>query len=109
MSMPSDYWWYKEHGICVFCRQDNAIRGQVLCANCRDKNAFQKHEYYNEHKSEIREKKKILEKDKRKKRKDKGLCVDCGMPAFEGRTRCQRCVIRSRLYTQKYRLKKLWS
>lgn len=30
--------WYRQHGICISCRSDNAMIGKILCPECDERN-----------------------------------------------------------------------
>ena len=106
--MGADYYWYKEHGICTDCHHREAIRGQILCPDCRDKKNLAKYIRYQKHKEEINEKNKICSERRRAKRKAEGLCVSCGKPLDTNKTRCKCCLIKNKTYSERSRIKKLW-
>ena len=89
------YRWYKEHGICPGCGQHNAMDGHVYCVTCAEaqavchmiKRSVMTKEEKQEQYKKWRESKNIL----RQKRKAAGLCVQCGMPSRQGKTRCAKC------------------
>lgn len=88
------YQWLKMHGICVACGQKDAFLGYVRCPECIEKSETasrrcwaddEKRILYNKHGAERK-------KELRSKRKQKGLCPQCGKPTKnEAYILCARC------------------
>lgn len=69
-----EYYWYKEHHICVKCHQREARPHSVLCYDCADKEAM----YREQNQRAYTEKEKQYKKSLYQKRKEAGICVRCG-------------------------------
>lgn len=70
------YQWYKDHGICVKCKREDAEYGRTKCSECLEKEA-----------EKVRAKRlanpksqKEYTKIRRERLKESGLCVWCGKP-----------------------------
>jgi len=102
-----DYEHYKQHGICVKCRKEDAMIGATCCADCAEKRAeydAKRHEkllssgLYQEH----RKRQNIKSKQLRQRLREKGICYMCGKrPVEKGHTRCYECLIRERIRERK--------
>ena len=89
MTSKETYHWYKEHGICVKCHQADAVRGQVLCLNCRDIS---------------RERSKMISMKNYYWYKEHGICVKCHQAdAIRGQTFCPNCRDADRERQRRYR------
>ena len=105
-----EYRYYKEHGICVNCRQEEAAKGRTRCLTCLSKIAEQsraRHSKLTE--EELAEKNRIRrEKGKalRDYRKANGLCDICGKPAYKHYSKCYEHYIYYKRYEKKRREKK---
>ena len=93
--MGGDYWWYKNHGICTDCHSDNAYKGHTRCFDCRLK-ALSRNDNYrakltDEQREKQREYKRIYGKALYHKRKQQGICVDCGKRDAVNNVRCPIC------------------
>lgn len=51
----ADYYYYKEHGICVSCGKELAFTPFVQCEKCLEKRSAYASKYYKEHKDLKRE------------------------------------------------------
>ena len=92
---------YKAHGICISCGRNDAEIGHVLCKACIA-NAKLRQQCIDPDGSKRREYKKQL----RESRKAQGLCIECGKPAWRGRTRCYTHILKARESCQVYKIKK---
>ena len=97
----NDYQWYKAHHICVRCHQREAVKGQVACLDCRDKDR----EYDRKRKAESLAKESPEHKaerlrkakERRERLKAQGLCIWCGKhKALSGKQHCLECGIKRR-------------
>ena len=90
--------WYKAHGICVCCGQENvAVSGETLCLQCKFKYRESNRRYYANHKNELKHKVKDQKKQLYKERKEQGICVTCGKhEAQTGKVRCGKCLAKDR-------------
>lgn len=78
------YQFYKSIGICTHCRKNKAQTGKTLCLDCLVQNRTYKKKY-------DRDKQRMTDKNKRKWRKEQGLCVNCGrLPQYHGLL-CSHC------------------
>ena len=79
------YYWYKEHGICVKCKNEMADK-ETMCLQCRmDERACKKKRYP--------EKEKIYQANLRAYRIENHICVHCGkpLPSWDNRKACGIC------------------
>lgn len=81
------YVWYKAHGICVSCGQDDAAVGYVRCFGCLEKERNYSRQYRQS--DEHRETKKQRDLRRIEERKSKGQCIACNRMAVQGKIRCQ--------------------
>ncbi len=84
--------WYRQHGICIMCRSNDAMIGKTLCPECDEKNLERCKKYA----EALPPEKKKLQKERVRKwraaRVEKGLCVVCGKPNHDKRFKlCPRC------------------
>lgn len=86
---------YLEKGICPGCGQRWAEPGHTYCAGCLAKNRRSQKKN-----PENAEKKRQMVR----RRRENGLCVDCGRPAIPGRQCCARCRDSRRDSVRKYRI-----
>ena len=100
------YYWLKEHGICVECGQEPAYKGLTRCICCRANAIDAASDYKRRHPStpEQLEAYRVSIKNLYHTRKEAGLCVKCGKPAQEGKTRCGRCLAKDRQRAAEKRL-----
>ena len=82
--------WLKQHGICVSCGQKSAVANTFQCEDCLYKSQLNNIKYRNLEKERKYYPKR---KEKRKERKNKGLCVQCGKKATNG-VLCLECYTR---------------
>lgn len=81
MKQNRDY--KRAHGLCVKCGRNKAAPNRKYCDEClewRHNRYVEKEGYSNSDKARC--------KELRTKRKEAGLCVECGKPAFENHTLC---------------------
>lgn len=96
--------WYAEHGICIACGRNDAVKGIKLCQECRLKQADAAAEYYEAHREECMAKMKTNGKERYRRRRESGLCVSCGKrPAAEGKVRCGICLAKNRAQQERRR------
>ena len=96
------YYWYKEHGICVRCGQEDAAPGKVKCEECAAKEATRRlAAYYRQGKAQQAA---DLQRHKVRyaRRKALGLCTDCGKTVSTGKRLCLDCSLRRRRYDKRY-------
>ena len=86
------YHYYKEHGICVYCKQADAAPGRTKCLNCISLTAEKRRErdskLSDEEREERNRKKRERGKALREYRKANGLCLTCGKPVYKNYSRC---------------------
>lgn len=83
-------------GFCTRCGKTWAEPGMSWCRKCQ---IIHRRETNND---DQRQK----TRERRQKRIEAGLCIDCGAPAKTGSKRCERCIEMRRDSSQKYRIKK---
>lgn len=95
------YNWYKEHGICARCGGADAVKGKTRCVTCADKEAELHRRYWERQKKDKDRAKKKAEyfrayqKERYKRLKEAGLCVDCGKPQTKASTvYCLECYVK---------------
>ena len=107
----NDYQWYKAHHICVRCHQREAVKGQVACLDCRDKDR----EYDRKCKAESLAKETAEHKanrlrkmkERRERLKAQGLCIWCGKrKALSGKQQCLECYIKRKRANREYKKRK---
>lgn len=96
------YYWYKEHGICVSCGQEDAAPGKVKCEECAAKVADRSMAAYYRQREERREAMRRRQRERYAKRRAKGLCADCGKKTSAGKRLCLDCFLRRRRYDKRY-------
>ena len=78
------YQWYKEHGICVKCGCEDAVKGKTRCVTCLEKEAEAQRKYRAKETAEERQKRaernKVYQRELYRQRKEAGVCVACGKP-----------------------------
>ena len=96
--LREEYNWYKSHGICVKCHQEDAIKGMVYCAYCRayQRNFYRYHKPAKEETPEHKEKRLAYLKEYHARRKENHQCVRCGksLSANAKGNRCKWCRIK---------------
>ena len=102
------YEFYKSHGVCVRCGQENAVSGKTKCVVCLEKDAESQRKCRAKKSEE--ELRRLLEKDKAYKReryqkfKAAGLCVTCSKPRSPGsKIYCIDCAIKNQRRNSKRR------
>lgn len=100
--------WLIEHGICANCGQQDAEPHKRLCFECAEKNRKRAEKYRanlsSERKEEIKEQKKIHQKQRRERLKEQGICACCGhRKAMPNKTMCVECAIKDRRAGAKWR------
>ena len=90
-----EYWWYRRHGICVYCHQKDAVPGMQACADC-----FYKRQMRKIAKSSDEERAKQAEQRRqwRARHKAEGLCSECNQPSIDGFSRCKKHAMLHRMY-----------
>jgi predicted amidophosphoribosyltransferase len=87
--------WYRSHGICPNCGQNDIQKGYTVCLECR----FKQHEYNktyrdsltDEQLKELKHKKNETQKKQYQQRKAAGICVMCGKNNSGKYVRCGIC------------------
>ena len=91
------YYWYKSHGICPMCGQEDAAKGKTYCLNCLDKHAASAMKYKAKH--DTTEKNRVFCMERYYKAKESGICVRCFQnKQREGRVICQKCFSKLRRF-----------
>ena len=86
------YHWYKDHGICVDCKEVEAAPGKTRCLNCLSIRAEKRREkdskLTEEERAEINRIKREKSQKLRDYRKANGLCDICGKPVYKNYSKC---------------------
>ena len=84
--------WFVKHNCCSECGKQDAytIGGKRRCFDCTEK---EKHKKMTDEQRELHNKK---EKERYYKRKENGICTECGRKAEKGFAKCLRCLIKDR-------------
>lgn len=77
---------YKQHGICVLCGCEDAAKGRSMCLLCLMKRSEVSQKY--NHEKRDKEAFNQYMREYRRKRKESGLCLQCGRPTVNGRSYC---------------------
>ena len=105
-----EYRYYKEHGICVDCHQEEAAKGRTRCLTCLSIRAEQREKRESKLTEEERAEKNRIKREKgkalRDDRKANGLCDVCGKPAYKNHSKCYEHYIYYKRYEKKRREKK---
>ena len=106
--MKEYYDYYKSHGICVDCGQDDAKQGHVRCWRClinRSELAVErKSNWSDERRDLVNKKSNQWWSNARKERKQKGLCPRCGGERKDKSfVTCEKCRIKNNRYKDKKR------
>ena len=89
--------WYKTHGICVCCGQQDAAKGQTRCIQCKFKYNESAAVYHAKHRERLNAVCKERNKTSYEHRKKAGMCVRCGKrQSAPGRVRCGLCLAKDR-------------
>lgn len=96
------YQWCVERGVCAWCKKVYAEPGRVYCKGCTRRNKA-----LIERRDPGHEQRNAYCRERRKRLKAEGLCIDCGKrQANEGRTRCPVCARKKRESDQVSRIGK---
>ena len=94
------YYWYKEHGICAYCRTAYAEPGRVYCKACTVRQ-----KELRDRKDPGREKRYAYNRERRAALIEKGLCIWCGKrKPIKGHRMCPTCHARDAESKQKYKI-----
>lgn len=95
----SDYQFYKQRGICPYCKKEKPEPGKVACRSCIDKQKHWAENMTPEERARKKARTRELAKLRYKKKKDAGVCVQCGkVPPTPGRTYCAKCAEQRKKY-----------
>jgi hypothetical protein len=95
------YGYYKDRGICTCCKKSKAIKGRVLCLECREENRIRSKNYTLKNYARVTEYRTILDTAC----KANGICIKCRKETVSGNhVCCDGCLEQRR---NKYALKKV--
>lgn len=95
----SNYQFYKQRGICPYCKKEKPEPGKVACRSCIDKQKHRAENMTPEERARKKARTRELVKLRYKQKKDTGICVMCGkVPATPGRTYCAKCAEQRKKY-----------
>lgn len=99
----TDYQWYKSHGICVYCKTENADEGFATCLACRMDNRAR----IDKRSEEAKERHKKWLKRRRDLNYAFGVCIVCGAKdAKKGSHLCPYCLSKIKQRSENYRRQK---
>ena len=78
------YYRHKAVGLCVHCGKSPPWRGTTLCGPC-----LRKHKQSEARCDPDGERRRARRRALWHKRREAGLCVECGKPAIRGQARCE--------------------
>lgn len=81
-----DYVWYLARDICPVCRKRAVAIGLKSCPECLEDNAIRSAAWQQAHPELYKARKQA----RYKRRREAGLCVNCGNPSG-GKSRCPKC------------------
>lgn len=95
----SIYEFYKQRGICPYCKKEKSEPGKVACQNCIDKRKRRAENMTPEERARRKARLREQCKARYEKKKAAGLCAMCGkVPPTPGRTYCQACAEQRKKY-----------
>ena len=101
------YYWYKEHGICVRCKQEQAMPGYVRCPDCIYKDGEKAHQNPKKHDDRYKEKQNKRLRERYHECKKLGLCTRCAKKqAYKGGRFCYECMLKAKRYARQRKQKK---
>lgn len=95
------YRWYKDHGICTYCKRVPAEPGRTQCKACTKRIKARR-----DRQDPGREKRNARTNAWRERMKAEGRCVNCGSPAVPGRTHCKACAKKQKESSQVRQIRK---
>ena len=95
------YHWRKAHHVCTKCGKEDAEPHKTLCAECAAKCAAIDKKYRSSLDEERRQRIKQQKQAQKDRRRNSGLCVECGKTALKGRRFCLDCMIKTRRRNKK--------
>lgn len=102
----TDYQFYKRMGICPQCKKNKIMGSESHCPECRAYQADLMAKIYKENRNNIRERKRLAEKEILTYRRNNGLCYKCGKQLINlDYKSCKRC--RERIKAYKLRVKSI--
>lgn len=88
----ADYYYYKNNHICVQCRKNSAVKGQVYCYDCREYRRKKSKKYRLKRNNGTDQRQKKNYEKWVSEKKAAGLCIWCGKnPAINGKNLCGVC------------------
>lgn len=100
------YYWYKENGICVNCRQQKALEGETQCLVCKMDRREKSMNYYRSLTVDEKRKHNLSSAIKKQWCRENGICYYCyKRPVEKEKKMCSICLAKNRERARKYRLK----
>lgn len=92
------YYFYKSHGICVKCGQQEALLNHVHCADC----IYKINESANKKSQnpEVMNRRREIRKKCRSKKIENGICYSCSEPVYQGYRKCKKCLQKDRMHSK---------
>lgn len=96
--------FYSSKHICVTCGQNDAIRGQQKCIDCRDREIENRRKSVRVHSKEFKLREKIRHRQRYELNLSMGICGTCGKnKAIPNRTKCHICAEKDKIREAKRR------
>lgn len=91
--MNSDYMWYKSHGICTDCGQEDALPGKAVCRCCHARRIEYNKKAWEKNREHLIPIQNARRRELYKARKEAGLCTRCGKhPPETRKVKCTACL-----------------
>ena len=95
----SNYQFYKQRGICPYCKKEKPEPGKVSCQHCIDKQKHWAENMTPEARARKKARTRELAKLRYERKKAAGVCVQCGkVQPTPGRTYCAKCAEQRKKY-----------
>lgn len=100
------YHWYKDHGICVNCCTEKAVKGETHCLMCKMDRRERQKEYYSSLSIEDKRKRNLSSNAKKNWCRENRICYYCyKRPVAEGKKMCGICLAKNRERAKKDRIR----
>lgn len=91
------YYWYKEHGICVKCKKEKAIKGETCCLVCKMDRREINRKYSLSMSDEQKQKRNQRSAERKQWCRDNHICVECyKRPTGDSKKTCEFCAAKRR-------------
>lgn len=97
------YDYCKDKGICVICCKEEAFYNHVRCPSCMEKQVLRQAKRQQNLSKEQREHINSMKRERYRRYKESGRCVNCGKQTKNGERVCPTCLIQERKAGTAYR------